>query len=109
MIAQVTTGFTAAGDLLIPGHSCKLITLQNNGTGNWRLSWDGGATAGRGGTDPTQTTGFLLTAGAERWINFFQFPSYGPKVIRAVFVAGSGTQVLDICTDDKDSTAPAHA
>ena len=109
MIAQVTTGFTSAGNVLVPGHSCKLITMQNNGTGAWRLSFDGGPGPGFLGTDPTQTIGYLLAAGQQISFGLAQFPTFGPKPIRAVFVTASGTQILDICTDDKDSTAPAHA
>lgn len=112
MIAQVTTGFTAVGDLLIPGQACKLLSIQNNGTGSWRLSFDGGSgrsTNGKPGTDPTQSIGYLLNPGMQLPFTFAQFPSIGPRTIRAVFVAASGTQLLDICTDDNDSTAPAHA
>lgn len=108
MIAQVTTGFTSAGTLLRLGSGCKGYYIQNNGTGSWRLSFDGGPVNGPGGTDPSTTTGFLLAAGSQVSNALFQFTSGGMRDIRAIFV-GDGTQLLDIVTDDKDSTAPAHA
>ncbi len=101
MIAQVTTGFTAAGDLVIPGASCKVIALQNNGTANWRLAF--------GADSPTSSTGYLLAAGQQLILSLAQYPTIGPRCVRGFFVGGGGTQVLDIVTDDKDSTAPAHA
>lgn len=108
MIAQVTTGYTSAGVLLVLGPGCKGYYIQNNGTTNWRLSFDGGAGTKTGGTDPTGTTGYLLAAGGQVSNALFQFPSGGMKSIVAI-QDGSGTVLLDIVTDDKDSTVPGHA
>lgn len=99
MIAQVTTGFTSAGDLLIPGASCRVISIQNNGTGAWRMAF--------GSDTPTTSTGRILAAGSEFTMTLGPNGT-GPRPIRAIF-GGSGSQLLDIITDDKDSTAPAHA
>lgn len=100
MIAKVSTGFTTAGDVLIPGRSCRKYALQNNGTGTWRLAW--------GADTPTGTLGYLLAAGAEFIETLGVGDPMGPRCLRAIF-NGDGTQALDIITDDKDSTAPAHA
>lgn len=108
MIAQVTSGYTTAGVLLKLGPGCKGYYIQNNGTTNWRLSFDGGTGTGTGGTDPTATTGFLLPPGGQVSNSLFQFPSGGLRSIVAIQDA-SGTLVLDIITDDKDSSVPGHA
>lgn len=108
MLAQVTTGFTSAGPLVIPGQACKTLVLQNNGTGSWRISFDGGTGGSRNGSDPTTSKGYLLAPGMQLPMTLAQYPTFGPKVIVGIFV-GDGTQLLDIITDDKDSTAPAHA
>jgi hypothetical protein len=109
MLAKIITGFTSAGPVLIPGASCKFIALQNNGTGTWTLSVDGGGTStGNGGTDPSATTGYILAPGATLFLTAAQYPTLGLRSIVGFFVGG-GTQELRITTDDKDSTAPAHA
>lgn len=114
MVAKITTGFASAGALVIPGASCKLLTIQNNGTAKWRLSFDGGGTStGNKGTDPTANAGngngYLLAPG-QQWVEtlFQAMNGYSPKTIVAI-VDGAGTLLLDISTDDKDSTAPGHA
>jgi hypothetical protein len=99
MLAHITSGYTGAGDLVIPGASCKVITIQNNGTGTWWLAF--------GADSPTGTNGgYKLPTGQQFTQTLAQFPVIGPRAVRAFF-AGGGTQVLDIATDDKDSSIPS--
>lgn len=106
MIKQVTSAATATRILKI-GPSCKLLCIQNNGTPDVRLSFDGGSdmptVAGQAtGTLPTTTLGYLLKAG-QQWVQTTaQYPSIAAKNIWAISATGAAI-VLDICTDDKDS------
>ena len=113
MIKQVTNVSSTASTILTPCPYTKFISITNNGSGNVRLSIDGGSTYTdpidqTSGFDPTASTGFRLVAGAELRI---QTAPVGPggidtgihKPIRAVLESGT-TTVLDIITDDNIST-----
>lgn len=60
----VTTVSAVASTILTPG-SPTIITVQNTGSGDVLLGFDGGTTNRQKSTpDPTSTTGYLLTAGS---------------------------------------------
>jgi hypothetical protein len=105
MIKQVTSA-AAATRLLKIGPSCKMLAIQNNGSVDVRLSFDGGSdmptVAGWStGTLPTTALGYLLKAG-QQWVQTkAQFPSIADKNIWGI--SAGGAIVLDIITDDKDS------
>jgi len=106
MIKQVTTVGAAASVILTPGTYCKEIWIQNNGSGNVRLSIDGGtswtdAWSGKTGTLPTASTGLRVAAG-----NYYARTMLGDKIsppILAILETGT-TTTLDIVTDDFAST-----
>lgn len=103
MIKQITAA-VAATKALTPGPSCKLAIFQNNGTVDIRYSIDGGSSMPNStGTLPTTTTGGLLAAGAQLFLNYFQCPTLGLRPIWVISATG-GAIVLDIVTDDKDSS-----
>lgn len=112
-----TTGLSSsAATLVIPGQYMKLLTMQNNGASDVRLSFDGGSTytpqsPGSGssaaktkGTDPTTTTGYLWKAGTEIDITSMQLQAGFNAPIVGIMVTGSTT--LDFTTDDIQTTFP---
>ncbi len=106
MIKQVTT-LTAStpATILTPSLYCHQVTIQNNGSGVVRLSFDGGASytdyaTNQTGTNPTTSTGYKLAAGKEFAITFIAGKSPPP----IVGIMESSTTTLDITTDDTKST-----
>ena len=93
-IKQVTTVSAASSVILTPGNAVKPVCIQNNGSGDVRLSIDGS-------TAPTATTGYKLVAG--NFIIFTYGGSKAPPTIRAILVTGT-TTTLDIVTDDLGSS-----
>lgn len=115
-IKQVTQ-LNASGSsvIVIPGSNAKLIIIQNNGSNDVRLSFDGGAgTVGSNqkyGTNPTPTTGYLLKAGQGITLTMTPYTGITPdptlhKPIVAIMV--TGTTTLDIVTDDTESVFPTN-
>jgi len=106
MIKQVTTlNASAAATILTPSLYCHQVTIQNNGAGNVRISFDGGASysdlvAGGTGTNPTTTTGYKLVAGA--YVAQTYLGGKAPPPI--IGIMETGTTTLDITTDDTKST-----
>ncbi len=99
VIKQVTTVSATASTILTPGTNVHTVVIQNNGSGNVRLTIDGGSVTGL--TNPTATTGYKLVAGAFLIITY---PGdKRPPVIRAILESGT-TTTLDIVTDDASST-----
>lgn len=93
LVKQVTTVGASAVTIFTPGQYCPWVTIQNNGSGNVRLSFDGTNL-------PTATTGYLLPAGAQVMI---AYGGSGQKpVIRAILTSGT-TTTLDINTSDTSS------
>lgn len=108
-IAHVTTLSNSAATIIIPGASAKLIVIQNTGSNAIRLTFDGGSTytdylTGKTGTDPTTTSGYLLGAGQQLFLNMLAGDAGLHKPIRAIMVSGSTT--LEIVTDEYGSTFP---
>lgn len=111
-----TTGLSAAGSSIIiqPGADTKIIIIQNNGSNSVRISLDGGIsynTNGGHGTNPTPTTGYLLTAGQQLTISTGPFTGIMPdttlhKPIVAIMV--TGTTTLDIITDGVSDIYPTN-
>ncbi len=93
-IKQVTTVGATASVILSPGNNVKTIIIQNNGSGDVRLSFDGTNL-------PTATTGYKLVAGAYIILTFNG--SLRPPNIRAILVSGT-TTTIDITTDDLTSS-----
>ena len=109
----------ACSTIIIPGSDTKVIIIQNNGSGDVRISVDGGATFyanGGHGTNPTMTTGYVIKGGqtpADKVII-----STGPytgltpdptlhKPIVAI-LGGNTTTTLDIITDGVADSYPAN-
>lgn len=92
-IKSVTTVSATASIVVTPGATCLWVTIQNNGSGNVRLSLDGS-------TLPTSSTGYLLVAGAQVTIAYGG--SSQKPVIRAILTTGT-TTTLDIVTPDLNS------
>lgn len=94
LVKQVTTVSATASVVFTPGGSCLWVTIQNNGSGAVRLSFDGQNL-------PTASTGYLLAAGAQVMI---AYGGSGQKpVIRAILTSGT-TTTLDINTSDNSSS-----
>lgn len=94
LVKQVTSVGATAATIVTPSNGCLWVTIQNNGSGAVRLSFDGS-------TLPTATTGYLLAAGAQVTIAYggsSQKPS-----IRAILTSGT-TTTLDIVTSDTVSS-----
>lgn len=94
IVKQVTTVSASASVVFTPGPNCLWVTIQNNGSGAVRLSFDGS-------NSPTASTGYLLAAGAQVTIGYggsSQKPS-----IRAILTSGT-TTTLDIVTSDLTSS-----
>ena len=112
MIKQVTSVGATASTILTPAPYTKFIAIQNNGSGNVRLTFDGGSTYidaidSTAGTDPTATTGFRLASGAAWQITTTPVGQGGIDAgihypIRAILETGT-TTILDIVTDDNIS------
>lgn len=99
IIKQVTTVSASASTILTPGPHVRIVTIQNNGSGDVRLGIDGGTTNGL--TDPTASTGYLLKASQQIILTF---PGTQTQLkIRAILVTGT-TTTLDITTDDAGSS-----
>lgn len=97
----VTSVSATASTILTPG-SPTIITIQNNGTGDVFLGFDGGTTNRQKSTpDPTSTTGYLLTGGSSVTMSI---PA-GTAVpqVRAILRTGTTTSLL-ITTNDPYST-----
>lgn len=93
-VKQVTNVGATASTILTAGNAVHTIIIQNNGSGNVRLSIDGA-------TAPTATTGYRLLAGNYIILTYPGFK--GPPVIKAILETGT-TTTLDIITDDTDSS-----
>lgn len=108
MIGQITAniGTATAIRIFTPGPSCKNACIQNNGTVDVRLSYDGGSDMpGRTGNLPTSTTGFRLPAGQQFFMNYPAAANgISPRTVWAIGEA-AGAVALDISSDDKDSKA----
>lgn len=96
---SVTTVSAVASTVVTPGTNIHTLAIQNNGSGNVRLAFDGGSVYGL--PDPTASTGYLLVAGSQIILTY---PGdKRPPQIRAILVSGT-TTTLDIATDDAGST-----
>lgn len=93
-IKQVTSVGATASVILTPGNNVKTIIIQNNGSGNVRLSFDGTNL-------PTATTGYKLVAGT--YIILTYTGTNRPPNIRAILESGT-TTTIDISTDDLTSS-----
>ena len=93
LIKQVATVGAVDSIVFTPGGQCLWVTIQNNGSGAVRLSFDGT-------TAPTASTGYLLASGAQVTIGYGG--SNQKPVIRAILVSGT-TTTLDIVTSDQTS------
>lgn len=93
-VKQVTSVSATASTILTPGNSVKIIVIQNNGSGDVRLSIDGT-------NNPTATTGYLLKAGAQLILTFNG--SLRPPNIKAILTSGT-TTTIDLITDDLASS-----
>ncbi len=106
MIKQVTTlNASTPATILTPSMYCHQVTIQNNGSGVVRLSFDGGASytdylTNQTGTNPTTSTGYKLAAGTYVALTFLA--GKAPPPIVAIMEAATTT--LDITTDDTKST-----
>ena len=94
MIKQVTNVGAAASTIVTPSGYTKLVTIQNNGSGNVRLSLDGV-------TAPTATTGYKLASGGLLTLNLTG--GYTQPQIKAILESAT-TTTLDICTNDIQAT-----
>jgi hypothetical protein len=99
IIKQVTNVGAAASTIVTPGINVHTIVIQNNGTGNVRITIDGGSVTGL--SNPTATTGYRLAAGAMIILTYNG--DKRPPIIRAILETGT-TTTLDIVTDDSSST-----
>ncbi len=98
-IKSVTSVSSAASTIVTPSGQCKTLIIQNNGSGDVRLGIDGGVPLGL--TDPTATTGYLLSHGTQLIITY---PGGSlPPPIRAILVDATTTTIA-IVTDDSKST-----
>ena len=111
------TSLTAGGSsvILIPGSDTKLITIQNNGSSNVRLSFDGGVAyqvnGGGSGTNPTPTTGYRLAAGTQVTISTGPYTGATPDTTLhkpIVAIMESSTTTLDIVTDGAFDQYPVN-
>jgi hypothetical protein len=68
IIKQVSSVSATASTILTPGVNVHTVVIQNNGSGNVRLTIDGGSVNGL--TNPTATTGYKLVAGAQLVITY---------------------------------------
>jgi hypothetical protein len=103
--------------LIQPGSDTKVIIIQNNGSGDIRLSVDGGVfTTGDKGTNPTSSTGYLLKGGqtpADRII-ISTAPYTGitpdPTLHKPIvgILGSSTTTILDIITDGVADQYPTN-
>lgn len=93
-IKQVTTVSASASTIVTPGNNIHTLVIQNNGSGDVRLSLDGS-------TAPTASTGYLLKT--TTYIIFTYGGSKAPPVVKAILVNGT-TTTLDIITDDLGSS-----
>lgn len=94
---SVTTVSAVASTILTPG-SPTIITIQNTGSGDVLLGFDGGTTNRQKSTpDPTATTGYLLTAGSSVTMSI-PFGTSVPQ-IRAILKTGTTTTLL-VTTND---------
>jgi len=101
IIKQVTSVSGTVSTILTPGPNVRTVIIQNNGSGNVRLTIDNGSITSPAGTNPTATTGYKLVAGAQLIITY---PGdKRPPIIRAILETAT-TTTLDICTDDTGST-----
>ena len=106
MIKQVTTlNASTPAVVLTPSQYCHQVTIQNNGSGTVRLSFDGGATytdyiTNQTGTNPTTSTGYKLAAGKELGLTLLGGKAPPP----IIGIMESSTTTLDITTDDTKST-----
>lgn len=99
-IKNVTSVGATASTIVTPSSVCRTLTIQNTGSGDVRLGFDGGVPLGL--TDPTATTGFLLKAGTYIVITY-PGSGYLPPPVRAILTSGT-TTTLAITTDDGRST-----
>ena len=105
-IKQVTGLSGTVKTLMIPQSRATYICIQNNGSNNVRLTFDGGSTytdpnTNNPGTDPTTSTGYLLAAGQQLVI--LTAPGTFLLPIRAIMV--SSTTTVDITTNDFSTLA----
>lgn len=98
---SVTTVSATASTILTPG-SPTVITIQNNGSGDVFIGWDGGTTNRQKSTpDPTSSTGYLLTAGSVATRSYP--PGTSIPQVRAILRTATTTTLL-VTTDDPFST-----
>lgn len=98
---QVTNVGASASTIFTPSGACLCVVIQNNGSGDVRIVFDGG-TITYGKSDPTASTGYLLKAGT--YVIFGYGAAQNPRpVIRAILVTGT-TTTLDIVSADPSST-----
>lgn len=98
---SVTSVSATASTILTPG-SPTIITIQNNGTGDVVLGFDGGTTNRQKSTpDPTASTGYLLTAGSS--VTMSVPAGVILPQIRAILRTATTTTLL-ITTNDPFST-----
>lgn len=115
-VKQVTNVSGTVSTVLTPSKYCRFAIIQNNGTGNVRLTFDGGSTftdpntsgGTTTGTDPTATTGYRLAAGKYVIITYTSMNSQGADTanhvpIRAILETAT-TTTLDFVTDDTKSS-----
>lgn len=104
-IKQVTGTLSTATPIITFGPDCRQVTVQNTGSVDVRLSFDGGSTFPNSttptGTDPTTTTGYLLKAGTA-WVKTFP-NGVGASSKPYVAISAGGSVTLDITTDDSVS------
>lgn len=106
MLGKITAniGATVAIRIFTPGPACRNACIQNNGTIDVRLSYDGGSDMlNSTGTLPTSTLGFRLPAGQQFFMNYMP-GAISPRTVWAISET-AGAVALDISTDDKDSKA----
>lgn len=98
---SVTSVSATASTILTPG-TPTIITIQNTGSGDVYLGFDGGITNRQKSTpDPTASTGYLLTAGSS--VTLSCPPGAVLPQIRAILATGT-TTTLKITTNDPYST-----
>lgn len=95
---EVTSVSATVSTIMTYSNTVRIVTIQNNGSGDVRLGIDGGTTNSQRSTpDPTASSGYLLKAGG---FLILTYPgTYAPPKLRAILATGT-TTVLSISTDD---------
>lgn len=95
MIKQVTSVGAAASTIVTPSGYTKILTIQNTGAGNVRLSLDGVSA-------PTATTGYKLV-GSTGALTLILPGGFTQPKIQAILESATAT-TLDINTNDIQAT-----